>query len=169
MNYRLLTILIIAVFMGSCQNPNIFEEEEIYIADRVPTEEREFKNKDLKIIIEKISRPQRDKIKMEISFTNLSRPDSAGKNMRILVDKNNSYLTDQNNWKWDLKGDNLNFTKVRVIINPGARIATTFYFEPSTNSPSSGTIFQLVLTTVYKFEGEVNVTARAVFKNLKIN
>jgi len=136
----------------------------------------EFSNSDLKIVVEKTSRPERGKIEIDISFTNLTKPDSGGRNMRICVDQKNSYLTDESSWKWDLKGDNNGFVRDpswssqgRVLINPGARVKGTFYFEPAQNSPNTGTIFQLVLTVVYRFEGFPDRTITAVFKNLEIN
>ena len=169
MKYTILLLLTAMLLMG-CQNP-IFE-----VVEPDEKSNNEFSSNDLKIILEKTSRPERGKIEINISFTNLTKPDGDGRNMRICVDQKNSYLTDESSWKWDLKGDNNGFVRNpslssqgRVLINPGARIKGIFYFEPAQNSPNTGTIFQLVLTVVYRFEGFGDKTITAVFKNLQIN
>jgi hypothetical protein len=55
-----------------------------------------------------------------------------------------------------------------LSINPGARVAVTFYFSPSSGAPNTGTIFRLVMNVYNKFEGESNYSNSIIeFKDLK--
>jgi hypothetical protein len=62
----------------------------------------------LKITFEKLERKDQNTIHITLSFTNLTEP-STGKNLLVWVNKDRTYLTDENNWKWNMTGSSFYF------------------------------------------------------------
>ena len=139
---------------------------------QLPQPPREIVLGQLKIIFEKLERKDQNTIHITLSFTNLTEP-STGKNLLVWVNKDRTYMTDENNWKWNMTGSSFNFgyapyPEYLLSINPGARVAVTFYFSPSSGAPNTGTIFRLVMNVYNKFEGESNYSNTIIeFKDLK--
>jgi hypothetical protein len=139
---------------------------------QLPQPPREIVLGQLKITFEKLERKDQNTIHITLSFTNLTEPNT-GKNLFVWVDKDRTYITDENNWKWNMTGASVSFNCFigwcdYLTINPGARVAVIFYFSPSSGAPNTGTIFRLAMKILYQFEGESSATSAIIeFKDLK--
>jgi hypothetical protein len=137
---------------------------------QLPQPPREIVLGQLKITFEKLERKDQNTIHITVSFTNLTEPNT-GKNLLVWVNKDRTYLTDENNWKWNMTGSSFYFGSDpywSLSINPGARVAVTFYFSPSSGAPNTGTIFRLVMNVLHRFEGESSYSTSIIeFKDLK--
>jgi hypothetical protein len=140
---------------------------------QLPQPPREIVLGQLKITFEKLERKDQNTIYITLSFTNLTET-STGKNLLVSVDKSRTYLTDENSWKWNMTGASFYFDYTPPMgwywlpINPGARVAVTFYFSPSSGAPNTGTIFRLVMNVLHRFEGESSYSTSIIeFKDLK--
>lgn len=109
----------------------------------------------LKIILESFKRISNNEIAAEITFWNLSDL-QGGKKVRVYVPTSESYLIDENAWRWSLTGDSEKFTSKDPwyensgrTLDPGTKLKSKFYFKPDQNS--SGIKFKMKLNILYCF------------------